>query len=103
MPKQAKIVTFINDREGREQGEEELTRLLNEGYEIASAGGGTGAEMVWGFVVLQRETTEVPETIDYYSVEDDEPASDNGNSDPDPDAETTVESSEPDDKETSDA
>lgn len=57
MAKEVKIVTFINDREGREQGEEELTRLVNEGYEIKSSGGGTGAEMVWGFVVLQKETS----------------------------------------------
>jgi hypothetical protein len=56
MTKEVKIVTFINDREGREQGEEELTRLVNEGYEIVSSGGGTGAEMVWGFVILQRDT-----------------------------------------------
>lgn len=58
MAKEVKIVTFINDREGREQGEEELTRLVNEGYEIAGSGGGTGAEMVWGFVILQREVEE---------------------------------------------
>jgi hypothetical protein len=56
MAKEIKIVTFINDREGREQGENELSRLVNEGYEIVSSGGGTGAEMVWGFVILQRET-----------------------------------------------
>jgi hypothetical protein len=55
MAKEIKIVTFINDREGREQGEEELTRLVNEGFEIKGSGGGTGAEMVWGFVILQRE------------------------------------------------
>ncbi|MEM9952637.1 MAG: hypothetical protein AAFV93_16240 [Chloroflexota bacterium] len=55
MAKQIKIVTFINDREGREQGEEELARLVNEGWEIKTSGGGTGAEMVWGFVILQRE------------------------------------------------
>lgn len=55
MAKEVKLVTFINDREGREVGEEELTRLVNEGYEIKSAGGGTGADMVWGFVVLERE------------------------------------------------
>jgi len=55
MAKEVKIVTFINDREGREQGEEELTRLVNEGWEIKGTGGGTGAEMVWGFVVLERE------------------------------------------------
>lgn len=56
MAKEIRIVTFINDREGREQGEEELTRLVNEGYEIKTSGGGQGAEMVWGFVILQRET-----------------------------------------------
>lgn len=58
MAKQVKIVTFINDREGREQGEDELTRLVNEGYQIKTSGGGTGAEMVWGFVILERETSE---------------------------------------------
>lgn len=57
MAKEIKIVTFINDREGRNQGEEELTRLVNEGYDIITAGGGHGAEMVWGFVILQRERT----------------------------------------------
>lgn len=56
MAKEIRIVTFINDREGREQGEEELGRLVNEGWEIQSSGGGQGAEMVWGFVILQRET-----------------------------------------------
>jgi len=55
MAKEIKIVTFINDREGREQGEEELARLVNEGWEIKTSGGGQGAEMVWGFVILQRE------------------------------------------------
>lgn len=62
MPKRVKIVTFINDREGREQGEDELTRLVNEGYQIMTAGGGTGAEMVWGFVVLEKETDEIRDT-----------------------------------------
>ena len=61
MKKEIKIVTFINDREGREQGEEELTRLVNEGYEIVGSGGGTGAEMVWGFVILQREVEDEDE------------------------------------------
>lgn len=56
MAKEVKIVTFINDREGREQGEEELTRLVNESWEIKTSGGGTGAEMVWGFVILERES-----------------------------------------------
>lgn len=55
MAKEVKIVTFINDREGREQGEEELTRLVNESWKIKAAGGGQGAEMVWGFVILERE------------------------------------------------
>jgi hypothetical protein len=58
MAKEIKIVTFINDREGREQGEEELTRLVNEGWDIRSSGGGSGADMVWGFVILQREVEE---------------------------------------------
>jgi len=62
MPKEVKIVTFINDREGREQGEDELTRLVNEGYTILTSGGGTGADMVWGFVVLERETDEIRDT-----------------------------------------
>jgi len=55
MAKDVKIITFINDREGRELGEETLTRLVNEGYEIQTSGGGTGADMMWGFVILQRE------------------------------------------------
>jgi hypothetical protein len=54
--KQVKIVSFINDREGREEAERELTQLVNEGWVILSSGGGTGAELVWGFVLLQRET-----------------------------------------------
>jgi hypothetical protein len=53
MAKEVKIVTFIDDREGREEGERELTRLVNEGWEIKAAGGGTAAELVWGFVILQ--------------------------------------------------
>jgi len=55
MAQEVKIVTFINDREGREQGEEELATLINDGWEIKTAGGGHGADMVWGFVILQRE------------------------------------------------
>lgn len=57
MAQEIKIITFINDGEGRKQGEEELTLLVNQGYEIKAAGGGTGADMVWGFVILQREAT----------------------------------------------
>lgn len=55
MAKAVKIITFINDGEGRYQGETELTRLVNAGWEIRAAGGGTGAEMVWGFVILQQD------------------------------------------------
>jgi hypothetical protein len=61
MAKEIKIITFINDREGREKGEEDLTRLVNEGFEIMGSGGGTGAEMVWGFVILQREVDDEDE------------------------------------------
>lgn len=59
--KEVKIVTFINDREGREQGEDELTRMVNQGFEVKAAGGGTGADMVWGFVILEREVEEKPD------------------------------------------
>ncbi len=55
MAKEVKIISFINDREGREDAEGELTRLVNDGWVIISSGGGTGAELVWGFVILQRE------------------------------------------------
>lgn len=65
--KEVRIVTFINDREGREQGEDELTRMVNSGFEIKAAGGGTGADMVWGFIVLEREVD---------SLTDDEKAGD---------------------------
>jgi hypothetical protein len=58
MAKQIKIITFINDREGRELAEEQLTELVNNGWELKSAGGGTGAEMMWGFVILQSETAD---------------------------------------------
>jgi hypothetical protein len=55
MAQEVKIITFINDREGREGAEEQLTKLVNDRWEIKSSGGGTGADMVWGFVILQRE------------------------------------------------
>ncbi|MCS6836823.1 MAG: hypothetical protein NZ750_12500 [Anaerolineae bacterium] len=55
MARRVKIITFINDREGREMAEERLTHMVNQGYEIKSAGGGTGADMMWGFVILQHE------------------------------------------------
>ncbi len=56
MAKEIKIVTFIDDREGREEGEKELAQLVNKGWEITTGGGGSGAGLVWGFIVLQRET-----------------------------------------------
>jgi hypothetical protein len=55
MAKEVKIISFISDREGREDAEKELTKLVNDGWEIKAAGGGTGAELVWGFVILQKE------------------------------------------------
>ncbi len=61
MAKQVKIFTFINDREGREEGEKELSRLVNEGYEIITSGAGTGAELMWGVVILQREVDDSEE------------------------------------------
>ena len=62
MAKEVKIVTFINQREGREDGEKELSRLVNEGWRIITAGGGTGAEMMWGFVILQRDDSKSTES-----------------------------------------
>ena len=62
MAKEVKIVTFIDDREGREDGEKELTRLVNDGWDIKTGGGGSGAGLVWGFVILQRETEAVAKT-----------------------------------------
>jgi hypothetical protein len=56
MAKEVKIFTFINDREGREEGEKELTRLVNDGYEIVTSGAGSGADLVWGIVILQRDS-----------------------------------------------
>lgn len=59
MKKEVRIITFINDREGRAQAEMQLTEFINEGWEIKTSGGGTGAEMMWGFVILQREVVGV--------------------------------------------
>lgn len=56
MAKEVKIFTFINDREGREEGEKELSRLVNEGYTIVTSGAGSGADLLWGIVILERET-----------------------------------------------
>jgi len=61
MAKEVKIFTFINDREGREEGEKELSRLVNEGYNIVTSGAGSGADLLWGIVILQRETNKADE------------------------------------------
>ena len=61
MAKEVKIFTFINDREGREEGEKELSRLVNEGYDIVTSGAGSGADLLWGIVILQRETNKADE------------------------------------------
>jgi hypothetical protein len=55
MAKQVKIVTFIDDREGREDAEKELTEMVNNGWQIKTSGGGSGAGLVWGFVILQHD------------------------------------------------
>lgn len=56
--KEVKIISFINDREGREDAEQTLSRMVNDGWVIISSGGGSAAELVWGFVILQREYAE---------------------------------------------
>lgn len=53
MAKRVRIITFIDDREGREDGEAVLTDLVNQGYEIKAAGGGNAAGLLWGFVILE--------------------------------------------------
>lgn len=60
MAKRIKIVTFINDREGREDGERALERWVNDGWEMKTGGGGSGADLVWGFVVLERDDPNAP-------------------------------------------
>lgn len=52
--KKVKIITFIDDREGREEAEDQLSELVNNGWVIVTAGGGGGAGLVWGFVILQH-------------------------------------------------
>lgn len=58
MAKEVRIVTFIDDREGREDGEKTMTEMVNQGWEIKAAGGGSGAGLVWGFVIMQRDNGE---------------------------------------------
>jgi hypothetical protein len=53
--KEVKIVSFINDREGREEAERKLTELVNEGWMIMTSGGANAAELMWGFVILQKD------------------------------------------------
>lgn len=55
MPKLIKITTFMDDKVGREEAEKKLTWLVNDGWEILTAGGG-GQEgtPVWGFIILQK-------------------------------------------------
>jgi len=55
MPKEIKIFSFIDDREGREDAEKQLTDLVNDGWMIISSGGGNAAGLLWGFIILQRE------------------------------------------------
>lgn len=55
MAKEVRIVTFIDDREGREDGEKTMTEMVNQGWEVKAAGGGNGAGLVWGFVIMQRD------------------------------------------------
>ena len=58
MAKQVKIFSFIDDREGREDAEKQLSDMVNNGWVIVSSGGGNAAGLLWGFVILQRETDE---------------------------------------------
>ena len=54
MPKEVKIFSFIDDREGREEAEKQLAELVNADWKIISSGGGSAAGLLWGFVLLQR-------------------------------------------------
>ena len=58
MAKKVKIVNFIDDREGREDAERQLETLVNDDWQIITAGGGNGAGLVWGFVILQKEVAD---------------------------------------------
>jgi hypothetical protein len=54
MAKEVKIFSFIDDREGRDDAEKQLTDLVNEGWSIIASGGGNAAGLLWGFIILQR-------------------------------------------------
>jgi len=62
--KEVKVVQVTaGGRKGTtEEGEQILTELLNDGWEIAAAGGGTGllAPDTIGLVILVREVQPVP-------------------------------------------
>jgi hypothetical protein len=58
MTKAVRIVNFIDDREGREGAEEQLSILVNQGWEIKSAGGGNAAGLLWVVVILQHDDIE---------------------------------------------
>lgn len=62
MPKLVKITTFMDDRVGREQAEKDLTHLVNDGWQIVTAGGG-GHEgtPIWGFVILIKDDPDAPD------------------------------------------
>ena len=55
MAKEVKIFSFIDDREGREDAEKQLSDMVNDGWDIISSGGGNAAGLLWGFIILQRE------------------------------------------------
>ncbi len=55
MAKEVKIFSFIDDREGREDAEKQLTEMVNDGWSIVSSGGGNAAGLLWGFIILQRQ------------------------------------------------
>lgn len=67
MPKLVKITTFMADRVGREQAEKKLSRMVNDGWEIVTAGGGGhDGTPIWGFIVLQKDDPDavIPEISD---------------------------------------
>lgn len=56
MPKIVKILTFMDDKIGRDDAERRLTWMVNNGWEIKTAGGGGhDGSPIWGFVVLQKD------------------------------------------------
>jgi len=69
MPKLIKITTFMDDQVGRQEAEKQLTWLVNDGWEIKTAGGGGHqGTPVWGFVVLQKDDPDAE--IEPYNEDD---------------------------------